>query len=97
MKQFLKKIRFLVLSLLLLYPAQIAAQLFVYFFASITGLLIPGYAIGCILFGFLASLPILRRISRSEKSRSLQIILHLLTVLLMSGVLFLSMVSLNIS
>ena len=44
MKQFLKKIRFLVLSLLLLYPAQIAAQLFVYFFASITGLLIPGYA-----------------------------------------------------
>lgn len=97
MKQLFRKIRFLVFSLLLLYPAQIAAQFFVYFFASITDLLIPGYVIGCILFGFLTSLPILRRISRSKKSRSLQIGLHLLTVLLMSGVLFLSMVSLNMS
>ena len=89
----LKKLSCFFASVLLLFPAQIFALFFVYFFTIITGLLIVGYIIGCVLFGFVASLPILKQISHAGISRAYQIILDLLVVLVMAGLLFLSMVS----
>lgn len=95
MKNWIKKWWVVPASLLLLIPGQMFMMFFVYFFASLTGLLEVGYVIGCLLFGGLAAAPVLTQILKSNKRGSAKALRTALVVILYAGLLFLSVLSFN--
>ena len=64
---FLRKKWWLVIpSLLLMLPAQILLLLFVAAFDSLTGCLMLGYGIGCVVFGLFSACPILIPLAKEK-------------------------------
>ena len=93
---FLKKWRFLLLSLLLYVPMHILMLLCVSLIAQTTGQLMLGYIIGCLLFGMVWAIPTKKAIQRKYKlTEKKKLLVNGLVTLFFSLMLFLS--SLGIS
>lgn len=88
----MKKFWRIILSLVLLLPAQVMFMLFVFYFDALTGQLGLGYALGCILFGALAAVPVVRPVWRREMTGGQKLVRTVPVVCLYAAILMLSVV-----
>jgi len=84
----MKKLWRIILSLTLLVPGRLLLLLFVFYFEALTGSLALGYALGCILFGTLAALPVVLPIlkqpmTKGQKAVRIGLLIGLYTAILM--------------